>query len=99
TAPTSLLFPYTTLFRSARYVIRTSFVPDLRLRVYILRELRNSERMRRLCDMLLPSDTPILEAGKNQLWSEHRIPERSMDEHRGRSEEHTSELQSRGHLV
>src|SRR3712207_6978150 len=81
--PRSTLFPYTTLFRSAR----AADIAHHRL---------GAERNNEL--HLLHADhtaKPVLAAGLRQ--DGQRSP--GYHEHRSRSEEHTSELQSRQYLV
>src|SRR5207253_9551289 len=76
----STLFPYTTLFRSARH---RNFI---------------------LCRRLTPEAARALEPARHVVLR-RRFPERPTRGERTpiaeimRSEEHTSELQSRGHLV
>src|SRR5690625_6834263 len=69
----SILFPYTTLFRS----------PPRRYRWH-----RTRHRPRRRCRA--PGAAPPRPCRPSRWWAAVRAP---------RSEEHTSELQSRGHLV
>src|SRR5690348_17938224 len=85
--PRSTLFPYTTLFRSR---LRVSFL-------HILRRLP-------LC--LLDDDPPCIVLSARRLDSpvtgtccEVPLDNVSPDDDHGRSEEHTSELQSPVHLV
>src|SRR5256884_1994922 len=74
--PRSTLFPYTTLFRSVRYLgVGVGRVVDMRI------DQRDSSRVEVIVD--IDATTPI---------SAHTVAEL-------RSEEHTSELQSRLHLV
>src|SRR5687768_18368939 len=83
--PRSTLFPYTTLFRSARrrglHVLEKSGEPA-----------NHTARAQRSChaDELVERDTDFLGAC---------FPRIGCDLVDGRSEEHTSELQSRLHLV
>src|SRR3712207_8708337 len=78
--PRSTLFPYTTLFRSARLV----------------------RSRRRLCRQaaLMPKTTKQGKAKKDELpGTLKRSPEKAQRTFAKRSEEHTSELQSRQYLV
>src|SRR5207253_10250165 len=86
--PSSPLFPYTTLFRSLRAGGRLDEA-SLRghgARARDLRAARGADGRR---------DGGRERAGEGKRFSLHRAPRGSA----GRSEEHTSELQSRGHLV
>src|SRR3712207_8169797 len=85
--PISTLCPYTTLFRS-RVVAQ-----ELRRVVADLLELRE----RRQHDPLAPDALRRVEVPSRLL--EHRGVERGLLPGQGRSEEHTSELQSRQYLV
>src|SRR2546421_9598330 len=78
--PRSTLFPYTTLFRSARHDGR-ALAPPGRVRA------RAGRRAVRLAD-----------AGRG-AWRRDPRPQRRGRRLGGRSEEHTSELQSRSDLV
>src|SRR3989442_4399532 len=82
--PRSTLFPYTTLFRSNRYIGRTFIAPS--------QEMRNLGVRMKL--------NPIREniAGKRLVVVDDSIV-RGTTQRAIRSEEHTSELQSRPHLV
>src|SRR5207253_9505592 len=95
-SPTSTLFPYTTLFRSrarARLALRERL---LRLEDFGALEIPDLER-------------DLLERGREEREGAHELGvpvalddlggDRLRDEPELRSEEHTSELQSRGHLV
>src|SRR2546422_5303264 len=73
--PRSTLFPYTTLFRSLRFLAR------------------NRQLLNRTSWLNHNDDHP---GARNAL---HRLLELQADNARNRSEEHTSELQSRLHLV
>src|SRR2546429_1411161 len=93
--PRSTLFPYTTLFRSQLGVSRS-----LALSKAFARGLGRSFRARRgvagnLCRSAAPSRDGV-PGGELDVCGEH---ERISPDSRGRSEEHTSELQSRLHLV
>src|SRR3712207_7896271 len=83
--PRSTLFPYTTLFRSEiRYVIPLS--PDTeRVRFCHLRK-----------DYFDPVAQPVEVAVERGRLLAHRV---GRDHRQDRSEEHTSELQSRQYLV
>src|SRR5690625_6685362 len=73
-APTSTLFPYTTLFRSGRRIVSPGRPP--------------------------PGATRRGEPGRGRhLFRPSRLTGTGVVRPYGRSEEHTSELQSRGHLV
>src|SRR5207253_11093429 len=88
--PRSTLFPYTTLFRSAR----SEFVPG------------SLERFRpepfALVEKVERSHAVGLRIGRGRRVGRHALLPHPFIERREpdqRSEEHTSELQSRGHLV
>src|SRR5207253_4788007 len=84
-------FPYTTLFRS-RACHRKSGLPDLRHFI-----MRNSGKPEFLCHPRLPSllEKKNVDArNKSEHDDKTNVPREDQ-----RSEEHTSELQSRGHLV
>src|SRR3712207_6982856 len=83
--PRSTLFPYTTLFRSLVAVLRR----EVDLRGHLgQREARGLEGADRL-----PERRALLDVGQRPV-------ERGLrSRHAGRSEEHTSELQSRQYLV
>src|SRR5437870_9795223 len=87
--PTSTLFPYTTLFRSQTVSVPTSHA---RAVVNVLEGIQNSYGWYRGTNTvpLLP-DPGYSSVNVAKRWSSAEYP--------GRSEEHTSELQSRGHLV
>src|SRR5439155_26176351 len=95
--PSPTLFPYTTLFRSETR--RAKLLPDA-VTVHIARD--NHERVRRrileddarLVTALRPTDV----GGRAQMQA---VEAYGLIAHLNvcRSEEHTSELQSRGHLV
>src|SRR3712207_8194067 len=82
--PRSTLFPYTTLFRSRRHA---DVEPRPRARA---REARRAFRARESRRPLRPRD-----AARARL----AVGRRELRPHRLRSEEHTSELQSRQYLV
>src|SRR5207253_11392019 len=91
------LFPYTTLFRSPKLLFKESFVTKVRARFdkRVVLKLKTEVRLRRpILHATLPIKVrraPIHYAPRDQscfwFWLVTR------------SEEHTSELQSRGHLV
>src|SRR3712207_7954393 len=82
--PRSTLFPYTTLFRSQR--LGHGGHPGEGVRRFFRRERRLVHHLQRQ-----------LPPGDGEHWEEARRP--SQQHLRGRSEEHTSELQSRQYLV
>src|SRR3989442_11268664 len=84
--PRSTLFPYTTLFRSRR----RAETGDLAVHAVGGRMVGRFGR----------DDSPYVADGR-RLVGAHPRPEQARDGDRGddRSEEHTSELQSRPHLV
>src|SRR5439155_27168351 len=89
--PRSTLFPYTTLFRSLREAASgakgVERVTDVRARWLGHR---------------LHADLSVAVASRHSVAEGHAIAMEVRHEllhHLGRSEEHTSELQSRGHLV
>src|SRR3712207_9556545 len=94
--PRSTLFPYTTLFRSKFELERRQEVllEELR-RLNAVLEQRVAERTRELeqANRLLTQRTGELEEANQKL------EQRSLDLEKLRSEEHTSELQSRQYLV
>src|SRR3712207_7047586 len=81
--PRSTLFPYTTLFRSVPAVDEQRPRPELRRN-----RLPSS-------DVESPEDAPRSRVERRQP----RLPVFCTGEHHPRSEEHTSELQSRQYLV
>src|SRR3712207_7638780 len=84
--PRSTLFPYTTLFRSPREALEER---DAQLALEVVHLLR---------ERLLRDVEPLRRARVAQLLGDgDEIPE--MAELHARSEEHTSELQSRQYLV
>src|SRR3712207_7873702 len=88
--PRSTLFPYTTLFRSVR-------VRDDAERVDLLRDLRHREP-----EAAGDRDLRLRVRRRQELLLEARDKadrRRSHERRGGRSEEHTSELQSRQYLV
>src|SRR5207253_10179659 len=86
--PTSTLFPYTTLFRSDQNLVRAHSGLEA------LEKLIKEEFAVVLLDVSMP-DMDGFEAAR--LIHEH--PRNHPCPACSRSEEHTSELQSRGHLV
>src|SRR3712207_7047006 len=83
--PRSTLFPYTTLFRS-RCLLAELARPELGR----LREVGARHDERRLLQALL---------GGRAENPQHADHDRPRGQHQSRSEEHTSELQSRQYLV
>src|SRR5690606_42095496 len=81
--PISTLFPYTTLFRSRRYRFRGEPV----VRHVVDPRGRQGHQGRDAEQVRLPDAWP------------HELPLSALRQHQGRSEEHTSELQSRENLV
>src|SRR3712207_7755710 len=84
--PRSTLFPYTTLFRSYKAAPEHGAAPNT-----VLHQLDGGSSSGRTAD----SDSASL--GSNP--SPPTIPNQALSPLRGRSEEHTSELQSRQYLV
>src|SRR3712207_7263531 len=87
--PRSTLFPYTTLFRSGRpHAVRRHVGGEART----LLDYRN-----RHAQYKLDPDLQRLHAAVPWLvtWDDHEVD----NDYAGRSEEHTSELQSRQYLV
>src|SRR5207253_4512745 len=89
--PRPTLFPYTTLFRSLNAIVIAASTPQAR-RLYKRTcitgtnrklQIANSQILQISCPLPLP----------------YAILTLSLASRLGRSEEHTSELQSRGHLV
>src|SRR5207253_7366528 len=83
--PSSTLFPYTTLFRSRSAPSARATLPRARLPLWFAGPGSSGHSAARLP-----------RTGDNQRC---RMPGPSFDIFDYRSEEHTSELQSRGHLV
>src|SRR5687768_18337690 len=84
--PRSTLFPYTTLFRSLAPTLHLKDVaPDLGCGVIEI--------------VVGDARQPGILAGVSKVISDHRISIRQANVEDPRSEEHTSELQSRLHLV
>src|SRR5207253_7278258 len=82
--PTSTLFPYTTLFRSRASDQPAAFIDRLRLDEKRLRAMAAAMR-----------EVAALPDPVGEVVESYARP----NGHLARSEEHTSELQSRGHLV
>src|SRR5207253_10643146 len=93
--PRATLFPYTTLFRSARFLLKNPTAPA--------RNAANRSRSR----VETVSITTGRSGSSKLISAVAAMPSRHVDVHEHevepirskRSEEHTSELQSRGHLV
>src|SRR2546422_6884692 len=81
--PRSTLFPYTTLFRSPGILFRFDVGLQITQDAQSIRDLGDAERVARGHPAVLVI----------------RVEQGGPSVHRGRSEEHTSELQSRLHLV
>src|SRR5437660_6269579 len=94
-APTSTLFPYTTLFRSHR-ACRGEPHLDAALR-HAARSHRRQLRAQRE-DADAPGTARLARSRVDAIEVVHEASAPA-DRHERRSEEHTSELQSRGHLV
>src|SRR3712207_8412604 len=92
--PRSTLFPYTTLFRSAlaEHVAVVWLTPQMD-RLF----LEGSSGRRRFLDRLVFGFDPAHASRLSRY--EHALRERARILRDGRSEEHTSELQSRQYLV
>src|SRR5207253_9075394 len=89
-APRSTLFPYTTLFRSrAQYNLMCKEDGGVIDDLVVYRSA--------------PSDFLVVVNASNREkdveWLRHHLPDDVSMTDKTRSEEHTSELQSRGHLV
>src|SRR2546430_4677479 len=91
--PRSPLFPYTTLFRS-RPVAASAPRPDPDER--LIEEVALLEAARRF---LAGDHGEIDVAGGDEADAGARVRGDDLEAHRGRSEEHTSELQSQSNLV
>src|SRR5207253_9507946 len=94
--PLSTLFPYTTLFRSIRNAPIHIAIPNmsqLGANILLPREIRHHGA----CEFQL--DLPVKGIDQIILGLEVRKQSSLGDASLFRSEEHTSELQSRGHLV
>src|SRR5207253_7237023 len=89
------LFPYTTLFRSMKPPSRISFGSVVGISLLLLDSIEQTpvsgSDSSTLC---APSKSPVNAAAIDRTCS-YPVSIRNV----GRSEEHTSELQSRGHLV
>src|SRR3989442_13512712 len=94
--PRSTLFPYTTLFRSVRLAQAGDRLDHARMRL----TLRPDEHADELPSLVQLRDTTPQTGQRADLGRRQRVV-RSAAWCRGvvRSEEHTSELQSRPHLV
>src|SRR3712207_8678347 len=89
--PRSTLFPYTTLFRSARLAARAAYVMRIE---WLLRPDEIAPLLLRAPDMV---ERDLAQARQCVLARLDERPRASL--HDERSEEHTSELQSRQYLV
>src|SRR5207253_9288736 len=87
--PSSTLFPYTTLFRSGRAEIERLAGLPIRLLLENHQPLAKRPALRR--------EHGCIDQHTFTLHAKQHFASRHFD--RRRSEEHTSELQSRGHLV
>src|SRR3712207_8999728 len=87
--PRSTLFPYTTLFRSP------PDVPDARRRV----AGRGARLLARVLDARRPGDRAVPHEPERVQRHETRGGKKNGPRREARSEEHTSELQSRQYLV
>src|SRR5207302_9726095 len=89
--PLSTLFPYTTLFRSADRLLAHAKITDWRSAACLTETAARN--------------TAVRLTGERQVWSARtageatRISRAGATAHAARSEEHTSELQSRENLV
>src|SRR3712207_9408285 len=94
--PRSTLFPYTTLFRSSIWLNPYFSGPYIVLgKVYLKQgDLANAERILRRALQMDPNNFSAHHLLAQVLQQSNRS-----DEARKRSEEHTSELQSRQYLV
>src|SRR5207253_9246548 len=94
--PRSTLFPYTTLFRSLLVEVHVPNPEGLLLPGMYAQVGLSSARS--VPPLLVPSDALIIQADGTTvalLRPDHTVHLQKIE----RSEEHTSELQSRGHLV
>src|SRR5207253_10852038 len=82
-------FPYTTLFRSPLLLAGSAQSQTVRKRWWQII----------MWFGLFLALAALLVSPARPLWPARTILTRSLERHPGRSEEHTSELQSRGHLV
>src|SRR3712207_8297287 len=89
--PRSTLFPYTTLFRSDRRVAPVVAKPLVDEEVLVGDVVDGQE--------LDGGDPEVLEVRDRGVGREPRVGPAQVVAHVGRSEEHTSELQSRQYLV
>src|SRR3712207_8668230 len=87
--PRSTLFPYTTLFRSDRVVDALRVPRPGRKRVHDQQMNALADQLDRLADEVTDRVSAVLVARRHDLEYSHDL----------RSEEHTSELQSRQYLV
>src|SRR5439155_23845936 len=94
--PRLTLFPYTTLFRSAALVRQQPRVPAARLRTGRALSLSDRDRAR-ASRHAARAGAPA--GGGERFRALCLLARHAATLELGRSEEHTSELQSRGHLV
>src|SRR3712207_9379234 len=94
--PRSTLFPYTTLFRSQLVGVEAAATLAVEAAFHGgdggLWELVAGEHRQAVSDLLLGHPTPLTDGA-------HVVRDDRVDVEPGRSEEHTSELQSRQYLV
>src|SRR5207253_9125697 len=96
--PRSTLFPYTTLFRSLRLLVMLSAVSLLILAAVILTIVLTGKSSGKVNDKSVAA--AMRAAGCTYQDVKIPAPPKGQTTHiPTRSEEHTSELQSRGHLV
>src|SRR5690625_5367122 len=92
--PRPTFFPYTTLFRSVDDVVPPNEIVDrTEVRVEVLANDYDPDGSREALEVSVPGDQDGVRAVDNQ------VEVQLTDNRQVRSEEHTSELQSRGHLV
>src|SRR5204862_7880689 len=96
--PSSTLFPYTTLFRSGRELVKS--LDDAQRKVAVITNTAPSDIITsnaRKAKRLEPAGLPVGKMNEQQREILHALVEEYVA--RNRSEEHTSELQSRRDLV
>src|SRR5207249_6830982 len=94
--PTSTPFPYTTLFRSLRGVEEAFEGHVVGLDEHVGREVGTREQLERAVETVVVVDE---RAGDHELVQQDAVVVEPRRVDSGRSEEHTSELQSRFELV